>query len=54
MSARLLPVYRERESTFPGVPLRQSGMLELLAHEVGLSRSALAERFTQFVGQPPM
>jgi AraC-like DNA-binding protein len=28
--------------------------LESLAHEVGLSRSALAERFTQFVGQPPM
>ncbi len=28
--------------------------LESLGHEVGLSRSALAERFTQFVGQPPM
>ncbi len=28
--------------------------LETLAREVGLSRSALAERFTQFVGQPPM
>ena len=28
--------------------------LELLAHEVGLSRSALAERFTEYVGQPPM
>jgi AraC-like DNA-binding protein len=28
--------------------------LESLAHEVGLSRSALAERFTQFVGHPPM
>jgi AraC-like DNA-binding protein len=28
--------------------------LEALAHEVGLSRSALAERFTQFVGHPPM
>lgn len=28
--------------------------LESLAHEVGLSRSALAERFTAFVGQPPM
>ncbi|HEX4826235.1 MAG TPA: AraC family transcriptional regulator [Candidatus Polarisedimenticolaceae bacterium] len=28
--------------------------LEDLAHEVGLSRSALAERFTQLVGQPPM
>jgi AraC-like DNA-binding protein len=28
--------------------------LESLAHEVGLSRSALAERFTEFVGQPPM
>jgi AraC-like DNA-binding protein len=25
-----------------------------LAHEIGLSRSALAERFTAFVGQPPM
>lgn len=32
----------------------RSWTLELLAHEVGLSRSALAERFTQFVGQPPM
>jgi AraC-like DNA-binding protein len=28
--------------------------IEALAREVGLSRSALAERFTQFVGQPPM
>ena len=28
--------------------------LELLAHEVGLSWSALAERFTAFAGQPPM
>lgn len=28
--------------------------LESLSHEVGLSRSALAERFTQFVGHPPM
>jgi AraC-like DNA-binding protein len=28
--------------------------LEALAREVGLSRSALAERFTQFVGAPPM
>ena len=28
--------------------------LEMLAREVGLSRSALAERFTQFVGQPPV
>ena len=28
--------------------------LESLAREVGLSRSALAERFTQFVGHPPM
>jgi AraC-like DNA-binding protein len=28
--------------------------LESLAHDAGLSRSALAERFTQFVGQPPM
>jgi AraC-like DNA-binding protein len=28
--------------------------LELLAREVALSRSALAERFTAFVGQPPM
>ncbi len=28
--------------------------LELLARDVGLSRSALAERFTAFVGQPPM
>jgi AraC-like DNA-binding protein len=28
--------------------------LPALAHEVGASRSVLAERFTQFVGQPPM
>lgn len=28
--------------------------LEELAREVGASRSVLAERFTQFVGQPPM
>jgi AraC-like DNA-binding protein len=28
--------------------------IESLARAVGLSRSALAERFTQFVGQPPM
>jgi AraC-like DNA-binding protein len=28
--------------------------IESLARSVGLSRSALAERFTQFVGQPPM
>lgn len=28
--------------------------LTLLASEVGISRSALAERFTRFVGQPPM
>jgi AraC-like DNA-binding protein len=28
--------------------------LQSLAHEVGLSRSVLAERFAQFVGQPPM
>lgn len=28
--------------------------LESLARDVGLSRSALAERFTEFVGQPPM
>ena len=28
--------------------------LESLAREVGLSRFALAERFTQFVGHPPM
>jgi AraC-like DNA-binding protein len=28
--------------------------LERLARDVGISRSTLAERFTQFVGQPPM
>jgi AraC-like DNA-binding protein len=28
--------------------------LEALARAIGLGRSALAERFTQFVGQPPM
>ena len=32
----------------------QGWTLESLAQEVGLSRSALAERFTQFVGQPAM
>jgi AraC-like DNA-binding protein len=32
----------------------RSWTLEGLAHEVGLSRSALAERFTHLVGQPPM
>ena len=32
----------------------QAWTLEELAREVGLSRSALAERFTQLVGQPPM
>lgn len=31
-----------------------SWTLERLAREIGVSRSALAERFTQFVGQPPM
>jgi AraC-like DNA-binding protein len=28
--------------------------LDLLAHDVGLSRSVLADRFAQLVGQPPM
>ena len=32
----------------------QAWTLEDLAREVGMSRSALAERFTQLVGQPPM
>jgi AraC-like DNA-binding protein len=32
----------------------QNWTLPSLAREVGLSRSVLAERFTQFVGQPPM
>jgi len=32
----------------------QGWTIESLAQRVGLSRSALAERFTQFVGQPPM
>jgi len=31
-----------------------SWTLETLAREVGASRSVLAERFTQFVGEPPM
>ena len=31
-----------------------SWTLERLAREIGVSRSALADRFTQFVGQPPM
>ncbi len=34
-------------------PVR-SWTIESLARNVGLSRSALAERFTQFVGRPPM
>jgi AraC-like DNA-binding protein len=33
---------------------RHPWTLDELAHEVGLSRSALAERFTHLVGQPPM
>lgn len=32
----------------------RSWTIEVLARKVGLSRSALAERFSQFVGQPPM
>ena len=32
----------------------KSWTIESLARNVGLSRSALAERFTQFVGTPPM
>jgi AraC-like DNA-binding protein len=32
----------------------QAWTLETLAKEVGLSRSALAERFTELLGQPPM
>ena len=32
----------------------RSWTLEALAHEAGLSRSALAERFAHYVGQPPM
>jgi AraC family transcriptional regulator, alkane utilization regulator len=32
----------------------QGWTIESLAQRVGLSRSALAERFTHFVGQPPM
>ena len=32
----------------------RSWTLETLAHEVALSRSVLAERFTHFAGQPPM
>jgi AraC-like DNA-binding protein len=36
-----------------GTPARP-WTLESLAREVGLSRSALAERFTEYVGQPPM
>jgi AraC-like DNA-binding protein len=40
-------------SALHGSPARDWS-LKSLAHEVGLSRSALAERFTQFVGQPAM
>ena len=36
-----------------GSPAR-AWTIELLARESGLSRSALAERFTTFVGQPPI
>lgn len=32
----------------------RSWTIESLSREVGLSRSALAERFTEYVGQPPM
>jgi AraC-like DNA-binding protein len=32
----------------------QAWTMDTLAHEVGLSRSALAQRFTDLVGQPPM
>jgi AraC-like DNA-binding protein len=32
----------------------QAWTLERLAEEVGISRSRLAERFMEFVGQPPM
>jgi len=34
-------------------PLR-AWTLDMLAKEVGVSRSSLAERFTSFVGTPPM
>jgi AraC-like DNA-binding protein len=30
------------------------GTIEELAHEIGMSRSALADRFMHLVGQPPM
>ena len=43
---RALSVLHERPS--------HSWTLEDLAHEVGLSRSVFAERFTDLVGQPPM
>lgn len=32
----------------------QEWTIESLARQVGVSRSVLAERFTQFVGEPPM
>ena len=44
--ARALALLHER----PG----EAWTLEKLAREVGLSRSALAERFTHFVGEPPV
>ena len=46
-------VRRPRAAALHGRPARD-WTLEALAREVGLSRSALAERFTEFVGQPPM
>src|SRR5262249_60762849 len=40
-------------TALPRAPAR-AWTLQTLARSAGLSRSALAERFTQFVGRPPM
>ena len=48
------PVRRPRARRRCTAAPRTTGRWKSLAREVGLSRSALAERFTEFVGQPPM
>jgi AraC-like DNA-binding protein len=47
------PVVGQALATLHGEP-SQPWTVERLAREVGLSRSVLAERFTEMVGQPPM
>ena len=47
------PVVGQALAALHGAPA-EAWTVERLAHEVGLSRSVLAERFTEMVGQPPM